>query len=394
MYNQQLYCYFIAIASITLLIGCSTPKVSTGKYQSIYKHSESELYLSGPVKTARSKMTLYRENDPEFRKEKYPLYITPYYRLNVIGYTGYYKFDRNGILMAYYILTDSLTEPFPAKETKDEKTLLKIRLEVQDTAEIKKKIQFKQNLQPKKFVFNPYRVRYKNLGYNADDMLIEKDSSYKRLAYGYEYVLNGNGTIQQEISKELWDKDLDGVIEKVRDNYTATYSYNDKQQLIRKTYDAIAYLRYEDHNHLDFDTSFPLEEYTYDEAGNLATVTVYSMVKRNGEILKEITYHKEKYFYDENNQLIHKKVNSGHGGGFMNKNWKFYNEFFFTDKQEVAKVVSYESDRKTVYATYYLKYEGHDAYNNWTKCYFYFGDEKEPYAEVNRIIEYYKEEKE
>ena len=174
MYTQQLYYYFIAIASITLLIGCSTPKVSTGKYQSIYKHSESELYLSGPVKTARSKMTLYRENDPEFRKEKYPLYITPYYRLNVIGYTGYYKFDRNGILMAYYILTDSLTEPFPAKETKDEKTLLKIRLEVQDTAEIKKKIQFKQNLQPKKFVFNPYRVRYKNDSYILSKVIIDK----------------------------------------------------------------------------------------------------------------------------------------------------------------------------------------------------------------------------
>ena len=75
MYTQQLYCYFIAIASITLLIGCSNPKVSTGKYQSIYKHSESEHYLSGPVKTVRSRMDIYDFEAPEFRKEKYPLYM-------------------------------------------------------------------------------------------------------------------------------------------------------------------------------------------------------------------------------------------------------------------------------------------------------------------------------
>jgi len=393
MYNKQFFSYFILISSLCLLIACSAPKVSTGKYASIYKDTESEHHLSGPVKIVRSQMDIYDLESPEFQKN-YSLYMTPYGKLSIIGLLGYYKFDRNGIRMASYILRDSLTEPFPAKGTKDKKTLLKIRLDVQDTEDIKKKIQFKQNLQPKKFVFNPYRVRYKNWGYTLSNVIVKKDSSYKELTYSYKYILNSNGTIHQEICKELWDKNLDGIVDEKKHNYIAIYHYNDKQQLIRKMYDAIPYLWYEDHDHLKFESSFPLEEYTYDEAGNLATVTVNSMVKRSGKVLKEIVgYHEEKYFYDENNQLIHKKVDSGHGGGFMNKDWKFYNEFFFTDKQELSKLVSYENDKKTVYATYYLKYKGHDSYDNWTKCYFYFGDEKEPYAEVNRIIEYYKEGK-
>ncbi|MGG6232347.1 hypothetical protein [Tenacibaculum sp. SDUM215027] len=375
---------WVAVLMLSFFYSCTSPKISTGKYASYYKNSERDYFYNGPVKVTRSSIKIYKIKDSTFR-EKYSLYATPYSKLKVIALFGYHKFDKNGIKQVFFAF-DSLTQPFPTGEVKDKRTLARMSKFIQDPVDIKFKLQFKQNLLIKKFVFNPYRVHYINRHYDFYDVIIKKDSSYKRSANAYNYVLNKNGTIHQEKQISIWDNDLDGVIDEKSSGYTATYHYNEKNQLVKKTFNFEDYPYFPDHSLVNwYRGAEPHEEYTYDDAGNLTSVRTTDF-RRNGK--ERFTRFLEKYSYNKNNQLIHKKRWAA-GGYSFNKDWKAYNEFFYTNKQEVAKVVAYENDEETVYATYRMEYFGHDEYDNWTKCYFYLNDEEKPYAEVNRIIEYY-----
>ncbi|WP_417874039.1 hypothetical protein, partial [Xanthomarina gelatinilytica] len=125
-------------------------------------------------------MTIYKKNDPVFRK-KYSLYATPYAKLKVIGFPGYITFDENGIEQVSFAL-DSLTQKLPTGEIKDKRALARMSKMIQDSVDVRLKLQFKQNLPIKKFVFNPYRVHYINDHYDFYDVIIKKDSSYKRSA--------------------------------------------------------------------------------------------------------------------------------------------------------------------------------------------------------------------
>jgi hypothetical protein len=223
--------------------------------------------------------------------------------------------------------------------------------------------------------------------------MVKKDSSYKEVNHEYTYDFNSN-RILKESSYSVFDHNLDGIPDKEVPNYFASYIYNNKDQLVSKTFDMSKTWWGEgvlmpDHNlQLEGGKETPIETYTYDAVGNLTSVYTYA------NAAKTVLVHTEDYFYNNNNQLVRllRRKATGMMGAF-NRHFKRLNEFFFNDKGDVIQINSYENDEKTIHATYFYEYSGYDKYYNWTHMEMRIKDvpTKEPTMVADRIIEYYEE---
>lgn len=380
--------YILVLVSISLIqIACKSNKIQ-GEYSSHYQEVKRKYFFNGPVHNSRSIFMIYDEAKIEISEDSILLYEA-IFKIDAIENLGYKEFTKEGMQLKHYPLYDSINQTL-AHDTLVlvSKKGYKIRAFKKEyfPKDVAKKLRYKQQFLIKKHVFNPYRVYFNKRTVEPYKVVVKKDSTYKEQTYTYSYKLNKNGTMHQETGKILWDRDLDGVTDKETITFIATYNYNDKNQLVSKDFEFGPLLsKYPDHG-LDFyDTSYlPKEEYTYDAAGNLTSVYTYTTYEGQ----KVGLVFSEDYTYDENNNLIKLKRRAS-GGLSINRHFKRTNEFFFNEKEEVVKVISYENDEKTVHATYKMEYLGHDIYDNWTKCYHYLNGSKKPYGETNRKFEYY-----
>lgn len=376
----------ITLFLIPMLLVCCKAKTISTRGQSYHNELRDHYHLNGPVKISRAFEKLYDQdnlNDKEIQ-----LYLVPN-RFVGFGYGSYLEFDRNGTKIKRHGIRDSIYQSLPNDTiVMKSKRGRKIRMYVYEhfSKDIEEKMKYRQEYPIRKHVFNPYRVYLNTRSYEPYEVFVEKDSSYRKQTEVYEYKLNDDGTIHKGIGKTFWDKNLDNKIDKEAINFIATYHYNKKKQLAKKTFEFVGFPDYPDHD-LEFwgTGKIPQEEYTYDEKGNLTSVYTYTV--KNGK--KTGLVFSEDYTYDDNDNLIRLKRRAS-GGLSFNKDFKRVNELYFNKNQEVIKLISYENDEKTVHATYKFKYLNHDKYNNWLKCYHYLNDEEKPYAEVNRVFEYYK----
>ena len=195
-----------------------------------------------------------------------------------------------------------------------------------------------------------------------------------------------------EIKYRKWNFDLDDIIDKEVVEYTVNYKYNSKNQLVSKeyvfikdTYDAVR-------NTLDRNISLsthysPVEDYTYDEAGNLTSVYLYGMKS------KEFIVYSADYFYNKNNELVKLRRRKSHSQSFAFSEYRITHDFYYNKNGEITKINTYEADEKTIHATFLFEYKKHDKYNNWLQCNMYLDGIKTetPTAITERIIEYYNE---
>ena len=386
----------ISLVSLLVVSACNSQR-QQGKYQSYYKDSFQEEYLNGPVKTIKG-VRIYLFDRKSISRDSMDLYGSGMRQAILGGTIGYIEFDKYGIKRKWYGL-DSVQEAlWPPEKTRSRKKIGGFRYAsiykyFEEDQQIK--ATYKQEMPIQKFVFNPYRVHLNNYFYRLYHFVVKKDSTAKEHTRAFRYQLNNDGTVHKEIGLTFWDHDLNGIKDRETTRYTATYNYNNKGQLISKNFDisSVPILPDHDGQGVDFTNSEeyePYEEYTYDESGNFTSVYMYTYEDPE----KRRMVFSEEYRYNDQNKLIWMRRRATPISLMVSKHMRRTNVFEFNDKGRVKKIIAYDNDEKTIHATYSIKYWDYDAYDNWTKCYFYFGDEKEPFAEVNRIIEYYKEEKE
>ena len=372
---------------VITMVACKT-KAPVTMYSSYYKKAVQRYYFKGPVKKSRQYYNLYNR-DSLLKNKRIYLYNAVNSR-TIFGWGGYTEFDKYKTEVKRHSIRDYLSQTLlhDTMVVRSKKgPLIRVYKYAYFDENFDEKRTYKQHTPIKKHVFNPYRVYFNIRTYEPFEVIVQKDSSYKKQTRAYEYVLNTNNTVHQEIGKTLWDNDLDGRVDEETMTSIATYHYNDKNQLVKKTFEFGRFPEYPDHSLSFWGTGYiPQEEYTYDEAGNLTSVNTYLLIdgRKVGRAFGE------EYTYDVANNLI-SKISRTEGGGSMNKDLKSINELFYNEKEEEVKVIAYEDDGKTIHATYKFEYSGHDTYDNWTQCFHYLNDEKKPYAETTRVFEYYKE---
>ena len=384
--KQLLYISIVVL----LLLSCSSPK-QKGKYASYYKESFQEEFLKGPVKTTKGVLT-YLVNTEETPKDSMHLYSAAIFLDIYGGSAGYKEYDKYGTIRKWYGL-DSLQQPLLGP---DQTRIVRkkgnryIHIYTYFEEDIQKKIQYKQQTPIKKYVFNPYRVYMNTYTYQPYDFKVKKDSTAKELIKAFRYILNSDGTPHQEKSIALWDKNLDGIVDKEIFDYEAIYNYNSEHQLISKNFKISTTSYIPDHftKGVDFTmTDYePYETYTYDVAGNLTSVFMYTYEDPE----KRKMVFSEEYKYNDQHKLVWMRRRATPITMMGNKHMRRTNVFEFNSKGQVAKIIAYENDEKTIHATYAIRYSDYDNYDNWKHCEFYLNDREKPYAEVNRIIEYYK----
>lgn len=373
------------ILVLVVFASCKTRNISRGTIKSYHKQSRDVYHFNGSVKTSRTFQKLY--NRDSLSDDQLQLFLVAN-RFVGFCYGVYIEFDKNGTEKKWHSIPDSMYQSL-AHDTIVVKSkrgrMVRMYAYEHFSKDIEEKTKYRQEHLVRKHVFNPYRVYFNTRSYEPNEVIVEKDSSYRKQTEVYEYTLNYDGTIHQEIGKTHWDKDLDNEIDKETINFTATYHYNTKKQLIKKTFEFGGFPDYPDHG-LEFwgTGKIPQEEYTYDERGNLTSVYTYTVWKgeRVGLVFSE------DFTYDDSNNLIRLKRRAS-GGLSFNTDFKRVNELYFNENQEVIKLVSYENDEKTVHATYKFEYVNRDKYNNWLTYYHYLNDEEKAFSEVHRVFEYY-----
>lgn len=381
----------VAFSLLSLLIFSScTSQQQKEKYASYFKNTWQEQYLNGPVKMQRQVCDFYKpwETIP---KDSLQMFKAGFSVLPV-GDFGYREFDSLGITTKFHPLIGrlNLSVPYDSAVVKHKEGNIYVYIEKYFKDDVTKKVEYRQQFPIKKHVFNPYRVHLNYYSYQPYHFYVKKDSTAKMITKAYRYELNSKGAIKQEIGVTLWDRNLDDTIEEEKVRYKANYNYNEKNQLISKNYSELARVPYfPDHDAEFYDTGYKtdFEAYTYDERGNLTSFRLYTDEDKS----KRRIVAKEEYKYNEQNNLIWKRKWATFVYG---NHFKLINDLEFNEKGEVAKVTTFENDGKTVHLWYRFEYFGYDEYDNWTGFFVYLKDSKEPFAEVNRIIEYYKEEKE
>ena len=242
------------------------------------------------------------------------------------------------------------------------------------------------------FIYNPLHIKLNTNSAQGYNLKVKKDSSAFEVGSGYDYVLDEKSKILEEKKIFFIDDNRDGIIDKKDMEYVASYIYDEKNRLVKKKYNIV--YKYPVSVTIDHDLEIPhsrgihpIEEYRYDALGNLTAVYLYKTEE------KESLLFLEEYTYNEKNRLIKLKRINRTDGTLVNKHVRVINELFFNEQGEVSKVVAYNNDDKTVYATRLYTYEGYDRYGNWTLCNKYLDGvlTEVPTSRIYRRFEYYEE---
>lgn len=265
------------------------------------------------------------------------------------------------------------------------------RLKIYDLVTFNKIKEYQQQKIPKN-IYNPYRLKLDIFEYINHSYEVKKDSSFKELLYIYKYTFDTHKKILTEIKYQKWNFIFnDRIIDREEVEYTVNYKYNAKGQLVTKEYVFIKDKGVSE-NTLDHDISLytyysPVEDYTYDEAGNLTSVYTYGMKSR------EFVIYSADYFYNKNNELVKLRRRKSDSQSFAFSEYRVTHDFYYNKNGEITKINTYEADEKTIHATFLFEYKKHDKYNNWLQCNMYLDGIKTetPTAITERIIEYYNE---
>jgi len=378
------YCYILLIISC---FSCKTTKDKTLYYS--YEKDTKGHVLHGPVKR------IYQYGKIDTSKAPKGSDKLKYYSAGFMGRpfdnggNGMVTYDTLGMIISRQTLKKSIDQRFSDTVKAHRMHIYHYEYNQED---VKDKLQYKQSKKFPFFVHNPYRVKIAPNFYQAYEMTVEKDSSYKKIGKLFEYSRNKNGLISKEERFFTFDYDLDGKYDKKESSYFAEYIYDDKNQLIEKKYKITEKspmsINIDDFEFDGISKSYsPIIRYEWDDKGNLITITTHPDKDR------PTINHKEQYWYNEENQLIKKR--RLHPLTILrnfNKHIRAVHDLYFDERGNVIKIEAIDDDRETVYATYLFEYADFDEYGNWTTCYFY-GDgvkTEEPTGVTNRIIEYYE----
>jgi hypothetical protein len=368
------------------MLGCTSSKTTTQLFYSYEKDTDKDILL-GPVKQIQQFGKINTTNGLNKKDDKFKYYSASFSgrRFNEGG-TGFYKYDTLGMVTWRQSLRDSINQKYYDTLKKHR---MRISKYIYNDEDMQNKLQYKQTKKKSRFVHNPYRVKIPASFYQVYKMKVEKDSTYKRITHQYKYYKDDEGKIIKEEYYNLWDKDLNDVIERKDLEYTAIYIYNKKGQLASKEYNLTpkypGSVSIDDFEFDDIPDSYnPVIKYKWDDRGNLIKVSTHPDKDRP-------TYnHIEKYWYNKKNQLI--KMRRVHPSGIIrsyNKHIRNIYDLYFDERSNVIKIESIDDDEKTIHATYLYDYGGYDSYNNWTTSKSYLKGEKKPFIVTKRVIEYY-----
>lgn len=361
-YKNYIYLFFSLLLTV-LVSSCKAQEPAKEQYVSIYTDLQRGK-LKGPVKKVRAFRTY---NESELTGSQIKLNEAEV-SVNAIKVgNAFERFDRKGHVVKRFSLNDSINQTYNDTIRSYPNHTTKVYISIyeykQDDYNTKAKIT--QPFKINSSIFNPHRVHLNKRFYKTYNVLVNKDSSYKKLQYIYTYKTNTAGRITNEIVEMHWDDNLDDVVDRKKDYYTVDYVYNDKSQLVKKVYN-LELKALTDSYKIDHDLyvgrskETPVEVYTYDAAGNLTSVYTYLNPQ------KTVLVFSVDYFYNAKNQLVRLKRRKATGMmGSFNTHFKRLNEFFFNDKGDVVKVNSYENNEKNIHATYLYDYKKYDKYGNW-----------------------------
>ena len=371
---------------VIILAGCKTlPAADTLKIAPLLKTDVYDFNLKGPVKSIKEYATRYTPK--ELSEEKKTYYQAAGFIDLFLG-LSFTRYDRNEMKISRQRLLESFDSIYPDTSYYKRSRSFSYFYQKEDYKEKKEYIKDAHKLSS--FVYNPLEIKLNTTFTTTYSLKVQKDSSSVWKGNGYDYIFDSSSKIQQEQKFYYRDKDRDGIADSKNIFYNADYLYNEKNQLIKKEYKIV--YKYPTKVSIDHGIEIPalqdihpIEEYRYDDVGNLTAVYLYKTAEKQALLFLE------QYTYDEHNKLIKLKRIKRTDGTFVNKHVRVINELFFNDQGEVSKVIAYNNDDKTVYATRLYTYEDYDRFGNWTKCNKYLDGEitKVPTSITYRRFQYY-----
>jgi hypothetical protein len=377
----------MAIGLTSIILACKAGSVyKKSNITPVLKTTAYEYNLHGPVKSIKE---FTKSNTRELSKEKRAYYAAASF-VEMFRGLSYSKFDENKMITIGQRLKGSFDSVYSDTIRLDRN---KTKQYFYNKDDYKKKEGYISEVNSlSRYIYNPFQINLNIVYEQSYTLKVEKDSSDLWSGRGFDYIFDKSLKIIEEQQFFYWDKDRDGIIDKKKMDYLAHYTYDEKNQLIRKKYEIVSKTPISvtiGHNVRipALNNIHPIEEYRYDEKGNLTAVYLYKTEEKKSLLFLE------EYTYNEKNRLIKLKRIDRTDGTLINKHVRVINELFFNEQGEVSKVIAYNNDDKTVYATRLYTYEGYDDYGNWTICNKYLDGviTEVPTSITYRRFEYYNE---